>query len=137
MTCWIIKKSQGLTDVGLYRISESVRAYAYLILSSQAPVRSHIIGNMTSLLAAQKAFLNNFENIINHRVDIWEDIKRHQDTLSYTLSKVDYGMGEGVYMLPSEMNLNILHQSIPSTNIPPRRPPGFALYCCPRAGIYT
>ena len=70
-------------------------------------MRSHIIGNMASLLAAQKAFLNNFENIVNHRVDIWEDIKRHQDTLSYALSKVDYGMGEGVYMLPSEMNLNI------------------------------
>ena len=32
MTCWIIKKSQGFTDVGLLRISESVRAYAYLIL---------------------------------------------------------------------------------------------------------
>ena len=34
MTWWIIEKSQGFTDVGLYRISESIRAYAYLILSS-------------------------------------------------------------------------------------------------------
>ena len=34
MTRWIIEKSQGLTNVGLLRISESVRAYAYLILSS-------------------------------------------------------------------------------------------------------
>ena len=33
MTRWIIEKSQDFTDVGLYRISESVRAYAYLILS--------------------------------------------------------------------------------------------------------
>ena len=32
MTRWIIEKSEGFTDVGLYRISESVRAYAYLIL---------------------------------------------------------------------------------------------------------
>ena len=31
MTRWIIEKSQGFTDVGLLRISESVRAYAYLI----------------------------------------------------------------------------------------------------------
>ena len=36
MTCWIIEKSEGFTSVGLHRISESVRAYAYLILSSQA-----------------------------------------------------------------------------------------------------
>ena len=32
MTQWIIEKSKGFTDVGLYRISESVRAYAYLII---------------------------------------------------------------------------------------------------------
>ena len=62
---------------------------------------------MASALTAQKAFLNNFENIIIHRVDIREDIKHYQDTLSYTSSKVDYIMGENIYMLPSNMNLNI------------------------------
>ena len=36
MTRWILEKSDGFTDVGLLRISGSVRAYAYLILSSQA-----------------------------------------------------------------------------------------------------
>ena len=68
MTHWIIKKSQGFTNVGLYRISESVRAYAYLSL--QASVRSSIIANTVSALTAQRAFLNNFENIVNHRADI-------------------------------------------------------------------
>ena len=34
MTWWIIEGSVGFTDVGLYKTSESVRAYAYLILSS-------------------------------------------------------------------------------------------------------
>ena len=34
MTQWIIEGSVGFTDVGLLRILESVRAYAYLILSS-------------------------------------------------------------------------------------------------------
>ena len=43
MTRWIIEGSVGFTDVGLYKISESVRAYAYLILSSQASARSSII----------------------------------------------------------------------------------------------
>ena len=32
MTRWILEKSVGFTDIGLLRISESVRAYAYLIL---------------------------------------------------------------------------------------------------------
>ena len=43
MTCWIIEKSQGFTEVGLFRISESISAYAYLILRSQASVRSRRI----------------------------------------------------------------------------------------------
>ena len=43
MTQWILEKSQGFTDVGLLRMSESVRAYAYLILSSQASARSSIV----------------------------------------------------------------------------------------------
>ena len=73
MIRWIIEKSVGFTDIGLLRISESVRAYAYLILSSQAFARSSIVGNMASSLTAQSAFLNNFENVVNKRVDIRED----------------------------------------------------------------
>ena len=56
MTQWIIEKSVGFTDVGLLRILESVRAYAYLILSSQASARSGIVGNTVSALTAQLAF---------------------------------------------------------------------------------
>ena len=107
MTRWIIETSVGFTDVGLLRISESVRAYAYLILSSQASARSTIIGNSASSLTAQSAFLNNFEDIVNRKVDVREDIKRYQDTLSYTSSKVDYSLGEHLYILLSDMTLKI------------------------------
>ena len=107
MTRFIIEKSVGFTDVGLLRISESVRAYAFLILSSQASARSSIIGNSASSLTAQSAFLNNFENIVNRKVDIQEDVKRYQETLSYTSSKVDYSVGENLFMLPSNMELRI------------------------------
>ena len=94
MTCWIIEKSEGFTNVGLFRISESVRPFTYLIISSQASARSGIVGNTVSALTTQKVFLNNFEDMVNRRVDIWEDIKRYQDTLSYASSKVDYSVGE-------------------------------------------
>ena len=60
-----------------------------------------------SALTAQSAFLNNFENVVNCRVNIQEDIKSYQDTLSYASSKVDYSVGENIYMLPSDMHLNI------------------------------
>ena len=58
-------------------------------------------------MTAQSAFLNNFENVVNRSVNIQEDIKRYQETLSYASSKVDYSIGEHLYMLPSDMELRI------------------------------
>ena len=107
MTRWIIEKSVGFTDVGLLKISESVRAYVFLILSSQASARSSIIGNLASSLTAQSAFLNNFENVVNRNVNIQEDKKRYQETLSYASSKVDYSVRENIFMLPTNMELRI------------------------------
>ena len=107
MTRWIVETSVGFTDVGLLRISESVRAYAFLILSSQASARSSIVGNSASSLTAQSAFLNNFEDIVNQKVDVRKDIKRYQDTLSYASSKVNYTIGEHLYILQSDMELRI------------------------------
>ena len=116
MTQWIIEKSAGFTHVGLYRMSESVRAYAYLILSSQASARSSIVGNMASALTAQSAFLNNFEDMVNRRMDIREDIKCYQDTLSHASSKVDYSVGQNIYMLPSNMKLKIKTDTVGYNN---------------------
>ena len=36
---WIIEKSDGITTLGLQKLSESVRDYAYLILTSQTSTR--------------------------------------------------------------------------------------------------
>ena len=44
---------------------------------------------------------------MNRRVNIQEDIKHYQDTLSYASSKVDYSVGEHLYMLPIDMTLKI------------------------------
>ena len=52
-----IEKSDGFTNVGLLRILESVREYAYLILCSRASARSGIVDNTVSALTAQSAFL--------------------------------------------------------------------------------
>ena len=82
MTRWIIETSVGFTDIGLLKISESVRAYAYLILSSQASARSSIIGNSASSLTAQSAFLNNFEDIVNRKVIKVIKVKGRYKTLS-------------------------------------------------------
>ena len=110
------RKISGFTDVGLLKILESIRAYAFLILSSQASARSSIVGNTASALTAQLAFLNNLENVVNRKVDIQEDVKRYQETLSYALSKVDYSVGENLLMLPSNMELRIRSGTVQYNN---------------------
>ena len=104
---WIIEKSDGLTTLGLQKISETVRDYAYLILTSQTSTRGQIIGHEARNLDAQRVFLNTFEYVVARRVSIPEDIQRFQKTLQYARSKVDYVVAEYVYMLPSDMNLKI------------------------------
>ena len=104
---WIIEKSDGLTTLGLQKISETVRDYAYLILTSQTSTRGQIIGHEARNLDAQRVFLNTFEDVVARRVSIPEDIQRFQKTLQYAQSKVDYVVAEYVYMLPSDMNLKI------------------------------
>ena len=91
-------------------MSESVRDYAYLILTAQTSARAQIIGHEARNLDAQLVFLNNFENIVGGGgggVDISEDIQRFQKTLQYARSKVDYAVAEYVYLLPTDMNLRI------------------------------
>ena len=102
---WIIEKSDGLTMLGLQKLSESVRDYAYLILTSQTSTRGPVIGHEARNLDAQRTFLNTFENIVNRRVNIPEDIRRFQKTLQYARRKVDFVISEFIYMLPSDMNL--------------------------------
>ena len=104
---WIIEKSNGLTTLGLQKLSESVGDYTYLILTSETSTRGPIVGHEARNLDAQRTFLNTFENIVNRRINIPEDIRRFQKTLQYARSKVDYAIGEFVYMLPSDMNLRI------------------------------
>ena len=104
---WIIEKSAGLITLGLQKLSESARYYAYLILTSQTSTKGPIVGHEARNLDAQRTFLNTFENIVNRRVKIPEDIRRFQKTLQYARGKVDYVIGVFIYMLPSDMNLRI------------------------------
>ena len=104
---WIIEKSDGITKPGIEKLSESVRDYAYLILTSQTSTRSQIIGFGASEFDAQRTFLNTFENIVVRRVHIPEDKLRFQKVLQYARSKVDFVIGEKMYMIPSDMNLRI------------------------------
>ena len=42
---WLIEKSDGLTKLGLQTLSETVRDYTYLILTSQTSKRGPNVGH--------------------------------------------------------------------------------------------
>ena len=90
-----------------YSICRYVRTYVYLLLTSQVQARSGMVGNSASGVDPQQVFKSTFKALINEDYTIGIDIERYQGVLEYALSKVDFSVGTGIYMLPSNLNLNI------------------------------
>ena len=86
-------------------MKRSVRTYSDLVLTSQVLARSSIAGNSASAVDAQQLFKDAFKSLINEDLSI--DIKKYQGVLEHALSKVDFSVGIGIYMLPRNLNLNI------------------------------
>ena len=97
------------TAKGFYkeRYWRNKRAYVYLALASQVKARSSIVRNSAPAVDAQKVFKSTFKALINEDYSIGIDIERYQGVLEHALSKVDFSVGTGIYMLPSDLNLNI------------------------------
>ena len=111
-----MNSSHGFTKSGVEKISESIRAYSYLVLTSQAAARHGILGDTAPALAAQRIFYDNLEDVINKVVSLEDDIGRYQSTLKYARSTSDYSVGKGLYMLPSDLLLKPLNQVIEGYN---------------------
>ena len=80
-------------------------AYVYPVLSSQTQARSTIVGNSVPAVDAQQLFKDMFKSLINE--DLSTDIEKYQGVLEHALSKVDFSVGIGIHMLPSNLNLVI------------------------------
>ena len=107
LTRWIVKQSKGFIRKGIEQTSRSVRAYAYLVLTSQVQARSSIAGNSARAVDAQKVLKSTVKAVVNDDYSIGIDIERYQGILEHALSKVDFSVGIGIHMLPSNLNLNI------------------------------
>ena len=107
LTRWIITQSKGFTKKGIEKISRSVRAYVYLVLTSQVQARSSIVGNSAPAVDSQIALKGMFKALVNEVYSIDNDIERYQGVLEHALSKVDFSVGIGIYMLPINLNLNV------------------------------
>ena len=89
------------------KISRYVRAFVYLVLTSQVQPRSSIVGNSAPAVDAQKVFNSIFKELINEDFSIGIDVERYQGVLEYAISQLDFSVGIGIYMLPSNLNLSI------------------------------
>ena len=105
ITKWIITQSKGFTKKCIEKIRRSVMAYVYLVFSSQAQARSTIVGNSVPAVDAQQLFKDTLKSLI--REDLTIDIEKYQGVLEHPLSKVDFSVRIGIYMLPSNLNLAI------------------------------
>ena len=103
---FVLDKSNGFTQAGVARINDSIRTYVWSIVGAQSQARSSILG-AGKAFDAQKQFLANVEDVINSEVDLPGSIERYQLVLQYARSKVDFVVGLGLYMIPSDMDLYI------------------------------
>ncbi len=101
---FVVDSWKEFTPAGISRINDSIRTIVWAILGSQTQTRSSILGSGKAF-DAQKQFLANVEDAINSEVDLPSSIDRYQRTLLYARSKLDYAVGYGLYLLPSDMNL--------------------------------
>ena len=107
LTRWIITQSKGFTRKDIEEISRSVRAYVYLVLTSQVQARSSIVGNSASAVDAQQVFKSTFKALINEDYSISTDTDRCQGVLEHALTKVDFSVVTSIYMLSSNLNVSI------------------------------
>ena len=106
-TRWIITRSRGFTRKGIEKISRSVRAYVYLVLTSQVQARLSIVDNSAPAVDAQQVFKSTFKVLINEDYSIGNNIERYHGVLEHASSKVVFSAGTGIYMLSSDLNLSI------------------------------
>ena len=83
-----------------------MRAYVYLVHTFQIQARSSTVGNLATVVDAQHNFKGTFKALINQDFSIGIDIERYQGVLEHALSKVDFSVSRGIYILPSNLNLS-------------------------------
>ena len=84
-----------------------MRAYAYLVFTSQVQARLSIVGNSASAMDAGQAFKSMYHALFNEECPISVDTDRYHSVLEHALSKANFSTGTSIYLLPSNLNLNI------------------------------
>ena len=100
---FMIEESQGFTKAGIIRLDDSIRTYVYCILGSQAQTRSSILTSKET----QQYFVDLLELNIKSQFSIPESITKYEESITKTNSKIDYVVGIGLYMMPTDLVLKV------------------------------
>ena len=65
------------------------------------------MSNSAPAVDAQQAFKSKFKALINEHYSIAIDIEKYQGVLEHVLLKVEFSVDTCIYMLSSDLNLNI------------------------------
>jgi len=96
----ILDQMQGFTHAGVERLNDSIRTYIWVILGAQAEERTSILGSGAAF-TAQKKFLENISAAIQQAEET--SVTKYQNVLQYARGKLDFVIGEQLYMCPSDM----------------------------------
>ena len=98
-------QTSGLTLNGLGRINQSIMAFGYCILGSQANTRSSILGNLGTARNTQTDFLVLIEDSIK-TLNVSNGPVKYQDAIQATKVRLNLAVARGVLLLPVRMIIN-------------------------------
>ena len=75
---------------GTAKVSRSVQAHIYLVLTSQIQARSNIVGNSESAVDVQQVFMSTFDALINEDYFTSVDTDRYQGFLEHAFIKCEF-----------------------------------------------
>ena len=110
---FMLDQTEGFTHAGVERLNDSIRTYVWAILGAQDEERTPILGSGTAF-TAQKRFLTNVEAAITQAGET--PVSKYQSVLQYARGKLDFVLGEQLYMCPSDMTLASLAERIAGYN---------------------
>jgi hypothetical protein len=115
-TQFIIRNSETPTSAGLVRINQSIRTYCWSILSAQYETRKPLMGVEGKAGGARQRFVELMEDACIERGGIEFSATTGSGTtqldyeraLELAKSKLDFSVGEELYLIPGDMNLHDL-----------------------------
>jgi len=97
--------ANGLMQVGLSRINQSIEAFVYCILGAQVNVRSSILGSGGRAKEAQSEFLVLMEEAIR-QPDLAKSVQRYQLTVDQAKVRLNLAVAPMAWLMPVQMIIN-------------------------------